>query len=168
MHFTLGTGENSCASAVGSDFSDILVYNKGMKRAILLAFFLFFPSTSWAFVPHSYPGIYIHQMGHVFFIGSCLFVIRTIIRNRLQQEGGWRYLLYSQIGFILWNIDTFSGHMAAYWVEPSRIVGTAWGWDYFKAVPAKCFPNWRCASSRNSSAVQMVDPSTSCLSNRSS
>ncbi len=102
-----------------------------MKRAILLAFFLFFPSTAWAFVPHSYPGIYIHQMGHVFFIGSCLFVIRTIIRNRLQQEGGWRYLLYSQIGFILWNIDTFSGHMAAYWIEPSRIVGTAWGWDYF-------------------------------------
>lgn len=97
----------------------------------LLSLLLLIPSEASAFVPHSYPGIYIHQMGHAFFIFSCLFVIRTIMRNRLQKNKGWRYLLYSQIGFIAWNIDTMFGHMAAYWIASSRIVGTTGGWDYF-------------------------------------
>lgn len=99
---------------------------------LVLLFVLFFiPSAASAFVPHSYPGIYIHQMGHLFFILSCLFVIRTIFRNRLQKERGWRYLFYSQIGFILWNIDTFFGHMTEYWIESSQILGPTSGWNYF-------------------------------------
>lgn len=97
----------------------------------LLSLLLLLPSEASAFVPHSYPGIYIHQMGHLFFILSCGFVIRTIIRNRLQKEKGWRYLLYSQIGFILWNIDAFFGHMTEYWIAPSRILGTTAGMGYF-------------------------------------
>lgn len=109
----------------------ISVYNEDMKQAALLCLFLLFPSMAWAFVPHGYPGVYIHQMGHLFFVISCLFVIRTIIRNRLQAKKGWRYLLYSQIGFILWNMDTFIGHMSEYWLDSSRIVGESAGWAYF-------------------------------------
>jgi len=102
-----------------------------MKQAALLCLFLLFPSSAWAFVPHGYPGVYIHQMGHLFFVVSCLFVIRTVIRNRLQTKKGWRYLLYSQVGFILWNMDTFAGHMSEYWVDSSLITGESAGWAYF-------------------------------------
>ncbi len=102
-----------------------------MKRTALSSLLLLIPSEALAFIPHSYPGIYIHQMGHLFFILSCVFVIRTIVRNRLQKEKGWRYLLYAQAGFILWNIDTFVGHMSEYWIESSQIIGTTAGWNYF-------------------------------------
>jgi signal transduction histidine kinase len=89
------------------------------------------PSIAWAFVPHNYQGIYIHQMGHVFFFLSCLLVIVTILRNRLQGEKGWRYLFLSQIGFVLWNLDTFIGHVTEYWIESGQILGTTGGWNYF-------------------------------------
>ena len=102
-----------------------------MKRTALSSLLLLIPSEALAFVPHSYPGIYIHQMGHLFFVISCVFVIRTIIRNRLQREKGWRYFLYSQAGFILWNIDTFVGHMTEYWIESAQIIGATAGWNYF-------------------------------------
>ena len=98
---------------------------------IISVLFLFMPSSAWAFVPHNYPGIYIHQMGHVFFFLSCLLVIMTIIRNQLQREKGWRYLFFSQIGFIVWNLDTFIGHATEYWIESGQILGTTGGWSYF-------------------------------------
>ena len=103
-----------------------------MKRVILSVLFLFMPSIACAFVPHNYPEIYIHQMGHVFFFLSCLLVIMTIIRNQLQREKGWRYLFFSQIGFILWNLDTFIGHETEYWISSGQI----WAGSFSNTVSA--------------------------------
>ncbi|HEX8948484.1 MAG TPA: HAMP domain-containing sensor histidine kinase [Dissulfurispiraceae bacterium] len=89
------------------------------------------PADAWAFVPHDYPEIYLHQMGHAYFIISCVFILLAILKNRLQREKGWRYLALTQVFFILWNVDTFIGHITEYWVDPSQITGSREGIGYF-------------------------------------
>ncbi|MCL4491395.1 MAG: HAMP domain-containing histidine kinase [Nitrospirae bacterium] len=92
---------------------------------------LIIPSNAWAFVPHNYPEIYIHQMGHVYFFISCIFIIWTIFHHNLQKVKGWRYILFAEIFFALWNADTFIGHISEFWIEPSQITGSRAGWDFF-------------------------------------
>ncbi len=93
---------------------------------------LFMPVNSWALVPHNYPGYYIHQMGHLYFLLSCAFVIWIILRDNLQGIRGWRYLLFAEIFFILWNLDAFIGHISEFWISADQIIGKREGWDYFK------------------------------------
>lgn len=47
-------------------------------RLILGFFLLLLPAKAWAFVPHAYDEVYIHQMGHVFFVISCIFIMWVI------------------------------------------------------------------------------------------
>lgn len=93
---------------------------------------LLLPAPAEAFVPHAYPGIIIHQMGHIFFIVSCVFVMWTIFMNHLHRQKGWRFLFLSQLLFIAWNVDTFVGHMTEYWIEAEQIIGERVGWGYFE------------------------------------
>ncbi|MDA8239298.1 MAG: hypothetical protein M0Z67_02880 [Nitrospiraceae bacterium] len=93
--------------------------------------FLLVPSRAMAFVPHSYAEVYIHQMGHLYFILSCIFIMWVIWHHNLQGKRGWRYIFLSEIFFILWNVDTFAGHVTEFWIEPSQIIGAKEGWDYF-------------------------------------
>jgi signal transduction histidine kinase len=102
-----------------------------MKFAILALLSLFAPSTAWAFVPHSYAEVYIHQMGHIYFMLSCIFIMWVIGHHNLQEKRGWRYIFLSEVFFILWNIDTFIGHVSEFWIVPSQITGGMEGWDYF-------------------------------------
>lgn len=104
------------------------------KFKIIAVFFSLFliPSKAWAIVPHAYQGIYIHQMGHIFFIISCLFISWVIFKKNLYKEKGWKYILFAEAFFALWNIDAFIGHISEYWIEPSQIIGNREGWDYFK------------------------------------
>ncbi len=106
--------------------------------ALIIAglFFLFVPANAWAFVPHNYPEIYIHQMGHVYFALSCVFILWAVIHNRLQKKKGWRYLFFAEALFLLWNVDTFIGHITEFWVEPSQITGGKEGWAFFFRVIA--------------------------------
>jgi len=102
-----------------------------MKFLIPGIFLLFIPSNALAFVPHAYEEVYIHQMGHIFFIISCVFIMWVIWHHNLQDKKGWRYIFLSEIFFILWNVDTFVGHITEYWIEPSQMIGAREGWDYF-------------------------------------
>ncbi len=103
-----------------------------MKIIAALFFLFLIPTKAWAIVPHAYQGIYIHQMGHLFFILSCFFISWVIFKKNLQKEKGWRYILFAEIFFALWNIDAFIGHISEYWIESSQIIGSREGWDYFK------------------------------------
>lgn len=103
-----------------------------MRFLSALFFLLLLPAPARAFVPHSYSGIIIHQMGHVFFTVSCLFVMWTIYVNQLHKQKGWRFLFLSQLLFVAWNLDTFVGHMTEYWIEPEQIIGDRTGWGYFE------------------------------------
>lgn len=102
-----------------------------MTSIIALCGLLLFPSAGWAFVPHGYSGIHIHQMGHVFFAFSCVFIIWVIIRNRLHRERGWRLIVVAEVFFLAWNVDTFIGHITEFWIDPSRVIGSGEGMAYF-------------------------------------
>ncbi|MEW6670454.1 MAG: hypothetical protein AB1427_02050 [Thermodesulfobacteriota bacterium] len=56
-------------------------------------------------------GIYAHQMAHLFFIFSMGILIYWLRIRKLVKETGWRFIQYSALFFILWNIDTFVVHL---------------------------------------------------------
>lgn len=60
---------------------------------------------------HGQPeGLYVHQMAHVFFIismGSLEFWLR---QRNLIKEKGWKYIQWSAVLFILWNINAALVH----------------------------------------------------------
>lgn len=103
-----------------------------MKIIFLLLFsLLFMPSRAFAFVPHGYPSTIIHQMGHIFFFISCFFIVLIIIKKSLYTEKGWKYILFAEVFFMIWNLDTFIGHIAEFWIEPYQIIGEKLGIAYF-------------------------------------
>lgn len=105
-----------------------------MKPFALIVSLFFLPSDALAIVPHDYPGIYIHQMGHIYFVLSSAFILWAIMHHRLHKERGWRYIVLAQIFFILWNVDTFIGHITEFWIEPNQIIGSTDGWNYFRRM----------------------------------
>ncbi len=83
---------------------------------IILAFTLpvFVPGieTAEATQGHGAPeGLYVHQWSHVFFIFSLAILVYWLRGRKLVTESGWRYIQFSAVFFILWNIDAFWVHM---------------------------------------------------------
>ncbi len=96
--------------------------------SLLLLLLLFFvPSEASAFVSHDYPAIYTHQIGRVFFLVACLFILSALIRNQLHKEMGWRSISVSLLWFIVWDVDVFVSHFGELWV-----VGDTDGWNYLR------------------------------------
>ena len=83
-------------------------------RSILLIVWLvviMFPVPVAATQGHSgVEGVYVHQLAHLYFIFSMGTLIYWIRRRDLVREKGWRYIQYSALFFILWNIDAFAVH----------------------------------------------------------
>jgi hypothetical protein len=66
----------------------------------------------WATQTHGEPeGLFVHQLAHLFFIFSMGFLIYWLRQRKLVKQKAWRYIQYSAILFILWNVDTFSVHL---------------------------------------------------------
>ena len=73
--------------------------------------FLAYPGISWATQAHGAPeGIIAHQLAHVFFIFSMGILIYWLRERELVVEKPWRYIQYSALFFILWNVDTILVH----------------------------------------------------------
>jgi hypothetical protein len=67
---------------------------------------------AWATQTHGEPeGLFVHQMSHLFFIFSMGLLIYWLRQRELVRQKGWRYIQYSALLFILWNIDTFGVHL---------------------------------------------------------
>ena len=98
-----------------------------MKWLISFILFLIVPSKAAAFVSHEYPAIYTHELGRIFFLIACIFVLYAIVRNRLHREQGWRYILAAVITYMVWDLDVALSHFAELW-----IVGDTDGWNYLK------------------------------------
>ena len=83
-------------------------------RSILLTVCLaviMFPVPVAATQGHSgVEGVHVHQLAHLFFIFSMGTLIYWIRKRELVREKGWRYIQYSALFFILWNIDAFAVH----------------------------------------------------------
>lgn len=83
-------------------------------RSILLTVWLvviMFPAPAAATQGHSgVEGVYVHQLAHLYFTFSMGTLIYWIRRRELILEKGWRYIQYSALFFILWNMDAFAVH----------------------------------------------------------
>jgi len=73
---------------------------------------LFFPGAASATQAHGAPeGIIAHQLAHIFFIVSMGILIYWLRERNLVVEKAWRYIQYSALFFIFWNLDTFFAHL---------------------------------------------------------
>ncbi len=55
-------------------------------------------------------GVHVHQLAHLYFTFCMGTLIYWIRKRELVLEKGWRYVQYSAVFFILWNIDAFAVH----------------------------------------------------------
>ncbi|MBC2711697.1 MAG: hypothetical protein HGJ94_12140 [Desulfosarcina sp.] len=55
-------------------------------------------------------GVWVHQFGHVFFLSSMILLIYWLRQAGLVKVPGWRYIQYTAIFFILWNLDAMLVH----------------------------------------------------------
>src|SRR5208283_196445 len=90
------------------------------------------PSDAGAFVTHEYPATFINEASRIYFLLACVLVLRAMLRKKLQREKGWRYIFFSLICFIVWDIIVFSGQISALEMDPSHFIGGNAGWEYFK------------------------------------
>jgi hypothetical protein len=69
------------------------------------------PVDVWALQSHGAPeGNYVHQMAHLLFMGSLLYLYWHTRHTPALASRGWRYLQIFCIIFTFWNILAFIGH----------------------------------------------------------
>lgn len=83
----------------------------------IIAFLMFLllcnPANVWALQSHGAPeGNYVHQMAHLLFMGSLLYLYWHTRHTPALASRGWRYLQIFCIVFTCWNILAFIGHEA--------------------------------------------------------
>ena len=77
---------------------------------LTVGFVLFQPSLSWALQTHDAPeGLFVHQMSHILFMASLLYLAWDIRRNKFTGRG-WKYLQLFCLFMSIWNILAFTGH----------------------------------------------------------
>lgn len=55
-------------------------------------------------------GVYAHQIAHLFFVISMGVLIYWLRDRQLVKTSGWRFIQYSALFFILWNLDAMLVH----------------------------------------------------------
>jgi hypothetical protein len=77
----------------------------------LLFVLIFFVNPAWATQTHREPeGLVVHQLSHVFFIVSMGTLAYWLRARNLTESQGWRYIRYSALLLILWNLDALTAH----------------------------------------------------------
>jgi hypothetical protein len=83
----------------------------GPLLGMIFLLIFFTPSTGVATQGHAgVEGVHVHQFAHLFFVFSMGTFIYWLRKRGLVRMAGWRYLQYSALFFILWNIDAFTVH----------------------------------------------------------
>lgn len=68
-------------------------------------------------------GSYVHQIAHLLFGGAMLFFIYQIRHENLQQQRGFRYLMWACGFLVIWNLDAFVGHAVEWSLSNPIIMG---------------------------------------------
>lgn len=77
-------------------------------------FIIFQPSLSWALQTHDAPeGLFVHQMSHILFMASLVYLAWDIHRNEFSGRG-WQYLQLFCLFMAFWNVLAFTGHAIAH------------------------------------------------------
>ncbi len=93
--------------------------------SIILPAMLIAPDSAWALQAHgAREGIYVHQMAHVFFFFSLLYLYRDF-RRSTSIGRGWNYLMWFCLFLMAWNIVAFTGHAVAAYLAPEYIAQAA-------------------------------------------
>ena len=88
------------------------------------------PHVSWATQIHDRPeGLFAHQMAHIFFMTSMIFLVYWLRKNRFVEQKGWRLIQYSGILFALWNIDAMLVHWIDDHLDISVFIGSQADWS---------------------------------------
>jgi hypothetical protein len=56
-------------------------------------------------------GLYVHQIGHLFFAASMALLLYWLRARQLAKTRGWRLIRLAAFFFIVWNIDAFAVHI---------------------------------------------------------
>lgn len=82
---------------------------------LTLSLLLLLPSAeAWALQPHGGgEGFTIHQMAHVFFMGTLTYLYLHTRRTQDPVSRGWRYLRIFCVLLFFWNMMAFVGHETA-------------------------------------------------------
>lgn len=91
---------------------------------VLLFFSPRYASASW--FQWGTEGSYVHQIAHLLFCGAMLFFIYQIRHESLQQQRGFRYLMWACGLLALWNLDAFVGHTLEWSLVNPVISGQGW------------------------------------------
>ncbi len=79
---------------------------------IFSVLFLLAADIALATQTHGTPeGIYVHQVAHAFFAGAMVIFIYWLRQRKLILQKGWRYIQYSAIFLIFWNINVLIVHL---------------------------------------------------------
>ena len=69
------------------------------------------PDTALATCDYGRPeGVHTHQLAHIFFIISMGMLIYRLRGKKPHLSSGWKFIQYSALFFILWNLDAFAVH----------------------------------------------------------
>ncbi len=98
--------------------------------SLLFSILVALPQNSWATQIHDKPeGLFAHQMAHVFFMTSMIFLVYWLRKNRFVEQKGWRFIQYSGILFALWNIDAMLVHWIECKLDSSVFIGSQVDWS---------------------------------------
>ncbi len=71
---------------------------------------LFIPAPAYAFMPHEYTGIYVHQAAHIFLtLSLSTFVLRAQYTN-FKNKAAWNKIIFGTWLLIIWSLTTMAGH----------------------------------------------------------
>ncbi len=78
----------------------------------VVALLLVFPGQAAATQVHvPSEGLYVHQIGHLFFAAAMALLLYWLRARQLVKTRGWRLIQLATFFFILWNIDAFAVHI---------------------------------------------------------
>ncbi|MDD3472426.1 MAG: hypothetical protein PHS86_06560 [Syntrophaceae bacterium] len=88
------------------------------------------PEPVYALQSHGEPeGLFAHQIAHILFSVSMIFLAYWLKSNNFTRERGWRLIQISCILFFIWNLVAFCGHYVEVKLPSKLIEGTGSGWD---------------------------------------
>lgn len=78
---------------------------------VLLALLVLSPASALATQGHGgMEGLYAHQAAHLFFAAAMGVLWYWLRKTGLTAVRGWRFIQYSAVLFLLWNLDAFAVH----------------------------------------------------------
>jgi len=99
--------------------------NRPVLKIIPLLLLVLFsePGNAWALQSHGAPeGHFVHQMAHLLFLGSLLYLYWHTRHAPALVSSGWKYLQIFCIIFTCWNILAFVGHEAFGHLTPEDFI----------------------------------------------